>query len=213
MSDGRLFVTDERAVTPVVSTILMVAIVVVLGAIISVTILGIASDTPSPAPQASFSAEQDTTRIKATGSFEGDFYVLEITHTNGDNIPKDQLNVRVNGRQAWGVNTASNPSQASALLSDSSSSFRAGETLTVVHKDDPSITINEGDGYVTNIPPFYNPVDYENDPEENRLFHSPNHPGGPQLQLEPGDRITIVWESERGDETAVLFEREIVSFN
>lgn len=61
MSDDRQSVTEERAVTPVVSAILLVAIVVILGAAISVTALGTASDIPSPAPQASFDYSADYT--------------------------------------------------------------------------------------------------------------------------------------------------------
>jgi len=209
---------DDRSVSSVVSVILIVAMTVILSATVAGLALGITESISADVPVASFSAEQDTKRLEAKYDHAGDFYVLEISYTNGEPIPEDQLSVQVNGRQAWGVNTVTTfrgpTSEASTLLSDSSSSFRPGETLTVVHTDDPSITISNGDPYIINVDDNPdNPVDGENDPEENRLFHSPNHPGGPQLQLEPGDRITIYWESERGDETAVLFEREIVSIN
>ena len=215
----RLF-RDDRGVSSVISVILMVAVTVIVAATVSVFALSIGESISGNAPIASFSAEQDQMRLEASGGYSGDFYVLEIAYTSGEPIPKDQLDVRVNGRQAWGVNNDSGASRASALLSDSSSSpLRPGEALTVVHTDDPSITISNDDEYVINSPPgrFSNPVTADNDPEQNRLFHEPSYTGNPttstQIQLEPGDRITITWESERGDETALLFEREIESAN
>jgi len=190
----------------------MVAVTVIVAATVSVFALSIGESISANAPVASFSAEQDQMRLEARYDHAGDFYVIEITYTSGVPIPEDQLHVRVNGRQAWGANTnyVGGRSRAAALLSDSTSSFRPGETINVVHTDDPSITINDGDTYTINVPPFDNPVEGENDPEENRLYQSGS---SPELQLEPGDRITITWESERGDETAILFEREIESMN
>lgn len=218
MKVTRLF-RDDRSVSSVIGVILMVAVTVIVAATIAVFVLDIGESTSANPPAASFDAEQDEMRLEATGSYSGDFYVLEITYTSGDPIPEDQLAVRVDGRQAWGVTNGSGATQASALLSDSSSLLRPGQTITVVHADDPSHIIRSGDGYTINSPPgpFTNPVTAENDPEQNRLFHSPSYTGNPgtstQIQLEPEDRITITWESERGDETATLFEREIESLN
>jgi FlaG/FlaF family flagellin (archaellin) len=196
----------------------MVAVTVIVAATIAVFVLDIGESTSGDVPAGSFSAEQKEMRLEATGGFSGDFYVLEIAYTSGDPIPEDQLTVRVNGRQAWGVTNGSRATQAAALLDGSSSSLEAGQSLTVVHTDDPRITISESDEYVINQPSpsgTINPVKNDNDPEKNRLFHAPNAPylgpPSPQLQLRPGDRVTITWESERGDETALLFEQEVES--
>ena len=59
MNDITQFFTEDRAVTPVVSTVLMVAVVVILGAVVSTSALGVFSEVNSPAPQASFEFTPD----------------------------------------------------------------------------------------------------------------------------------------------------------
>lgn len=71
---------DDRAVTPVVSTILLVAIVVVLATVIAGAGLGVASAIASPAPQTSFEFTTDD----ATG----DVVVMTVA---GDTVSGDQL--------------------------------------------------------------------------------------------------------------------------
>ena len=68
--------SDERAVSPVIATILMVSITVILAAIIGSYVLDIGEET-QVAPQASFSCS-DTTPYT-------------ITHEGGDNIPESNL--------------------------------------------------------------------------------------------------------------------------
>ena len=66
--------SDERAVSPVIATILMVSITVILAAVIGSYVLNIGEET-QVAPQASFSCDSGGT----------------ITHQGGDNIPKSNL--------------------------------------------------------------------------------------------------------------------------
>jgi flagellin-like protein len=76
----RLF-TDDRAVSPVIGVILMVAITVVLAAVIGTFVLGLGDQASGPAPQAQFTFE-----------FNGST-ALNITHEGGDAIEADTLNV------------------------------------------------------------------------------------------------------------------------
>jgi flagellin-like protein len=78
---------QDRAVTPVISTILMVAIVVILAVVISTFALGFAENFSDPAPTVG-----DTTGEFAVGS-DGDEQVVRITHVAGDNI--DISNVEI----------------------------------------------------------------------------------------------------------------------
>ena len=59
MSINRQFFPEERAATPVISSILMVAIVAILATVISASAVGVASETSSPAPQVSFNFNTD----------------------------------------------------------------------------------------------------------------------------------------------------------
>ena len=80
MSDNRQLLTEERAVTPVIGIILVVAIAVVLGAVVSTYALGTVNDVGSPAPQASF----DFTVDDATGD-------IVVSKSGGDTLDGDQL--------------------------------------------------------------------------------------------------------------------------
>jgi len=78
-----LFADDnERGVSPVIGVILMVAITVILAAVIGAFVLGLGDQVSNNAPQASFSFDFDTTNNNVT-----------VTHTGGDNIQLDNLNV------------------------------------------------------------------------------------------------------------------------
>jgi flagellin-like protein len=80
MHIGQLFV-DERAVSPVIGVILMVAITVILAAVIGTFVLGLGDQVSETAPQAQLTFE-----------FDGDRH-LNITHDGGDAIEAGNLNV------------------------------------------------------------------------------------------------------------------------
>jgi flagellin-like protein len=78
---------QDRAVTPVISTILMVAIVVVLAATVSVFILGITEDINDPAPNVA----------QTSGEFEAGASAqrVRITHTAGESVPAEEIEIIV----------------------------------------------------------------------------------------------------------------------
>jgi flagellin-like protein len=72
--------TEERAVSPVIGVILMVAITVILAAVIGTFVLGLGDQVSNNAPQASleFSYADDD---------------VEITHTGGDTLENSSIEV------------------------------------------------------------------------------------------------------------------------
>ncbi|AUV83333.1 type IV pilin [Salinigranum rubrum] len=80
MNFKQLF-TEDRAVSPVIGVILMVAITVILAAVIGTFVLGLGDQVSESAPQAQF-----------TFDFDGADYV-NITHDGGDAIDAEDLNV------------------------------------------------------------------------------------------------------------------------
>jgi flagellin-like protein len=84
---------QDRAVTPVISTILMVAIVIILATVISTFALGLAENLTDPAP----------TVGQTSGEFEpgsdSDQQIVRITHVAGDsvNIENIEIIVRASG--------------------------------------------------------------------------------------------------------------------
>jgi flagellin-like protein len=75
-------VAGNRAVSPVIGVILMVAITVVLAAVVGTFVLGV-GDGVSEAPQAQFAFDP----IELSGQPDE----LRVTHENGDAIPNDEL--------------------------------------------------------------------------------------------------------------------------
>ena len=80
---------QNRAVTPVISTILVVAIVVILAATVSVAFLGITENLAEPAPLIS-----DTTGEFDAGS-GGDRQIVRITHVAGDSVEVEDIEIIV----------------------------------------------------------------------------------------------------------------------
>jgi len=78
------FRADEKAVSPVIGVILMVAITVILAAIIAAFVFGMAP--PAMAPQASVRG--------AVSQVGGDNYI-KLEHQGGDTITMDSANVKI----------------------------------------------------------------------------------------------------------------------
>jgi flagellin-like protein len=78
---------QDRAVSSVIATILMIAIAVLLAAAISVSFLDVAEDLREPAPNVA----------QTTGEFEpgADDQVVRITHIAGDNVPVEEIEIVV----------------------------------------------------------------------------------------------------------------------
>lgn len=81
---------DERAVSPVIGVILMVAITVILAAVIGTFVLGLGDRVSTAQPSASF--QFDYTNQDTAGNDS-----LQVTHASGDTIQASTLNASVSG--------------------------------------------------------------------------------------------------------------------
>ncbi|WP_318568253.1 type IV pilin N-terminal domain-containing protein [Salinigranum marinum] len=107
----RKLLTEDRAVSPVIGVILMVAITVILAAVIGTFVLGLGDQVSESAPQAQFSFDF------ANGTYG------TITHDGGDSIDDSTLSVVVGGATVYsGTGAAGSPGDISA----SSPDFTAG---------------------------------------------------------------------------------------
>ncbi len=77
---------DFRGVAPVISVVLLVAIVVILSAVISVFVLGLGEDVSDAGPAVSFDAEERSNTVV-------------FTHRGGDTL--SQANLYVEGAATW----------------------------------------------------------------------------------------------------------------
>ncbi|MFB6236378.1 MAG: type IV pilin [Halopenitus sp.] len=77
---------DDRAVSPVIGVILMVAITVILAAVIGTFVLGLGDSLSQQSPQATYEWSQN-----ASGSSNDGNITVTLEHTGGDTINNDSV--------------------------------------------------------------------------------------------------------------------------
>ncbi|WP_435101598.1 type IV pilin [Halarchaeum sp. P4] len=102
--------SDDRAVSPVIGVILMVAITVILAAVIGTFVLGLGNQIQSTAPQASLTFDGDA----------GDN--VTVTHQGGETVPVDTVSLEYTNTSGASVTEAVNDVPGST--------WTAGETAT-----------------------------------------------------------------------------------
>ncbi|WP_348610649.1 type IV pilin N-terminal domain-containing protein [Halobaculum rarum] len=110
---------DDRAVSPVIGVILMVAITVILAAVIGSFVLGLGNSVQQTSPNANFQFDYSAT---------GDNYDVTATHTGGDTIPDgDTLNL------TDGTDTNTTPFSSGAMS--------AGDSLSITTTPDTTVRV------------------------------------------------------------------------
>ncbi|GAB3326867.1 type IV pilin N-terminal domain-containing protein [Haloplanus salinarum] len=97
--------TEDRAVSPVIGVILMVAITVILAAVIGTFVLGLGDQVSESAPQASMSFDFNI------GADSGDY--VNITHEGGETLDNSSISVDADSTLTY----QSTPSQWSDTIS------------------------------------------------------------------------------------------------
>lgn len=119
---------DDRAVSPVIGVILMVAITVILAAVIGTFVLGLGDQVQTTTPQASFGFGTANDKVDVT-----------ITHETGDTIEAADLSIKTtasfNASSSDGTGFSDTSSETWETISDSSSDVSAGSTITIARHD------------------------------------------------------------------------------
>jgi flagellin-like protein len=126
---------EDRAVSPVIGVILMVAITVILAAVIGTFVLGLGENVQSTSPSASFAFDYTADSGSASG-------FLEITHESGDAITPARLELV--GSETLKSSPGGSDNSDSTLTLDSSDSDGTGVSGEV--SAGTSVTIYEADG-------------------------------------------------------------------
>ena len=121
--DLKKLFTEERAVSPVIGVILMVAITVILAAVIGAFVLGIGGETQET-PQASLSFELNETN--------GDDNV-DVEHRAGDTLDFSDITVRVAGEEWSDPGPSTLSAGEEATLSDEDEDAASGERVVLIH--------------------------------------------------------------------------------
>jgi flagellin-like protein len=95
---------DERAVSPVIGVILMVAITVILAAVIGTFVLGLGGEIGESPPNSNIDFAFDGDAAAVGGDCDltdaGSSGVLTITHEGGDTIDADRVDLTTGGGTA-----------------------------------------------------------------------------------------------------------------
>jgi len=129
--DFKELLTEDRAVSPVIGVILMVAITVILAAVIGTFVLGLGDQVSESAPQASFSFDFSSNDADDTFDGEVDDNVT-VTHEGGETL--EASNIGIEGDNSTGGDL-SGPGFSDTISSGSSAEYEhvnSGETIRVI---------------------------------------------------------------------------------
>ncbi|MFW5905860.1 MAG: type IV pilin [archaeon] len=129
--------SDDRAVSPVIGVILMVAITVILAAVIGTFVLGLGDQLGDSAPQASFSTDN------VVNDSEDGNLTFDIEKTGGQDVNPDDITVIANGTRIGSVSDeggVSNPWQtgSTASFEEGTGSYNADDVVEISLVHDPS---------------------------------------------------------------------------
>jgi len=127
MNFKTLFQNDDRAVSPVIGVILMVAITVILAAVVGTFVLGLGDSLGDSTPQASFTIDNVDADAGANGT-------IEVTKTGGQDIAFDDLRIVVDD----GGNTSE--IDLATLDSANGENWRTADTAAIT--DPGTVTVN-----------------------------------------------------------------------
>ena len=126
--------TEERAVSPVIGVILMVAITVILAAVIGAFVLGLGDSVSETAPSAQIDFDYNDDEVTLTHDGGNSFQVsnVELTGPNGS-VSDLQTGAQIEGSEAWG-DDGTVSAGASVTVSDGDQVNEVGgeETLRLV---------------------------------------------------------------------------------
>jgi len=122
---------DDRAVSPVIGVILMVAITVILAAVIGTFVLGLGEQVQNTTPSASFGFDTTTNETGAVTS-------VDIAHQSGESMDVSAVTIRATDTVANvtdGTDDNASTSFAWTDVSSDTDTVSAGSTATVYAPD------------------------------------------------------------------------------
>ncbi|NEU57094.1 type IV pilin [Halorussus sp. MSC15.2] len=129
---------EERAVSPVIGVILMVAITVILAAVIGTFVLGLGDRVSQAQPTAQFTFDYANNASDQAGS-TADY--VNVTHDGGDGVESSQLKITVDDVTAWDENGIKG-GNGFAEQSGWSGKLTAGSSISIY--DDADAKIEDG---------------------------------------------------------------------
>jgi len=177
--DLKNLIGDERAVSPVIGVILMVAITVILAAVIGTFVLGLGDQLQDTTPTASFGFDQGSLSATDADGESRTLTTVSITHESGDTISESNIRITIDGNPAVtyddSANTAGEPWSSSGEISAGSTTTVAGvytgsslTSPTTIHFEGGATTASDNWG------PSYNYGDISSDSTVRIIYSSPD---------------------------------------
>jgi flagellin-like protein len=222
---------NDRAVSPVIGVILMVAITVILAAVIGAFVLEI-GDQQETAPNTSFDTEQKTEYFDKylSGSLSHNWNGTRvyISHAGGSTFDVDQVDVKVEGNAStWGLEKnhvgAGQGSDPAEPVPDARETwgtnevteFKSGQTWNILATNGPkkdriddlyedAKSTNPGDDFSIH---YTSAGGGERDPT--LTYHDGSWTNYDLDALKSGDQVAVVWSASSGGKTQTLFKYEV----
>jgi len=193
--DFKKLADDEKAVSPVIGVILMVAITVILAAVIGTFVLGLGDQLQNTTPSASFGFDQETTSWNSNGDEETSPTVT-ITHESGDTIEAANLKLSVNGKPAYDLTNGDDTTSATSSQIWTGGSVSAGSQARIAFYDtNPDTNTDYSTGSKD--------VAVDSDTTDDVIFT------GDATALSSGDSIRIIYDNPDSDSTSTLGTFEV----
>ncbi len=130
---------EERAVSPVIGVILMVAVTVILAAVIATMVMDLGSSVGETAPTASIDV---TTNSDYESDSTSNNEMVYMSHTSGDELKSDEIEVIIrneDGKSLMAMGpTGSDTNNGADVQADLSGDLDSGSTLTLSQVNDVS---------------------------------------------------------------------------
>ena len=138
MNSSKQLNADDRAVSPVIGVILMVAITVILAAVIGTFVLGLGDQLGDTAPQASFNVDEVSLNDTGTGDVN-----VSLTKTGGQDLDPSQITVSIDGTRSGTVASNSTvtdtwQSGTTAVVGPIGSDYSSDDTVEIRLIHEPS---------------------------------------------------------------------------
>jgi len=195
---------DDRAVSPVIGVILMVAITVILAAVIGTFVLGLGDQVQQQTPQASFGFDQGTTEISALNVSSPGVETITVTsvtvtHESGDSISSDNIAVKVNGEFAYGAEDTDGNGDAEAT-EPFTSELSAGSSTVLIGSGPSADAANGTSRYSFNG---------GSDPVLDLETNGDNTEEITDVGISSGDTIRVVYNSPNSDKSSTPAKYEV----
>ncbi len=205
MKLSKLF-DDDRAVSPVIGVILMVAITVILAAVIGTFVLGLGDQVQQTQPRASFGFDTGTTDIEVYNISDSttDTQTVDsvtITHESGDTVDSDNLRISVDGAPAYTAEQIDD-NDGFEVTGTFSGDVSAGSSTTIVAAAQNSNISVGGPSRFTADADDVLDIDANDD-------ETIDSTDSEDVGLSTGETVRVIYDSPDSDNSATLGKYEI----